>query len=129
MDEKGLAKPVAGGAGASRSPRRRTAFKGVLETLSGPVRVAIRNISCTGALVEAEEVPSAGRDAVLKAEGLELFCSIVWAEEGRCGLAFDETLTPQQVLELHQITPEAVRSAELKAAAENYILQGWVGYQ
>ena len=127
MDEKSLAKPVAGGAGAPRSPRRRTAFKGVLETLHGPVRVAIRNISCTGALIEGEAIPSAGRDAVLKAEGLELFCSVVWAGETQCGVAFDEPLTPQQVLELHRITPEAVRSAELKAAAENYILQGWYG--
>lgn len=125
MDDKSLVKPILGGAGAARSPRRKTAFKGVLETLLGPVRIAIRNISCTGALIEGEEIPSAGRDGVLKAEGLELFCSVVWSDGARAGLAFDEPLTPEQVLELHQITPEAVRSAELKAAAEAYILQGW----
>ena len=125
MDEKSLAKPVLGGAGAARSARRKTAFKGVLETLVGPVRVAIRNISCTGALIEGEVIPSAGRDGVLKAEDLELFCSIVWSDGVRGGLAFDEPLTPEQVLELHRITPEAVRSAEIKAAAEAYILQGW----
>ena len=129
MDEKSLVKPVTGVAGAPRSPRRKTACKGVLETLHGPVRVAVRNISCTGALAEGEGVPAPGREGVLKAEGLELFCTVVWSDEERCGLAFDEPLTAQQVMELHRITPEAVRSAELKAAAECYIRQGWYGYR
>ena len=129
MDEKSLVKPVTGVAGAPRSPRRKTACKGLFETLTGPVRVAVRNISCTGALVEGEGVPAPGREGVLKAEGLELFCTVVWSDEARGGLSFDEPLTPEQVLALHLITPEAVRSAELKAAAESYIRQGWLGYR
>ena len=108
-----------------RSPRRRTVFNGTLETLSSRARVAVRNISCTGAMVEGEAVPQPGRDLILKAETLDLFCSVIWSDGQRCGLRFDEPLSPEQVLELHRITPEKVRSAELKAAAEWYRSQGW----
>ena len=104
--------------GTPRSPRRKVVFNGIVETMSSKIRVAVKNISCTGALVEGEGLPPPGRDVVLHAEDLELFCSVVWQEGERCGLHFDEQLSQAQVLELHRITPEAVHSAELKAAAE-----------
>ena len=107
-----------------RSPRRKTALNGTLETLSAKFNVAVRNISCTGAMVEGETVPPPGRDVILHAWGLEFFCSVVWSDGQRCGLCFDEALSPQLVLALHNITPEEVRSAELRAAAEWYQSQG-----
>ena len=107
-----------------RSPRRRVALNGILEMLSGTTSVAVRNLSCTGALVEGEAVPDAGRELVLKAAGLDCFATVVWSDGQRCGLQFDEPLTTAQVLELHRITPDAVRSAELDAAAEWYMSQG-----
>ena len=115
MDESSLTKPTAGvgQSGVPRNPRRKTVFGGTLETLSDRYRVAVRNISCTGAMVEGDDLPDAGRDGVLRAQGLEFFCSIVWSKRGRCGLNFDERLTPHQVMRLHQITPQDIRSAEL----------------
>ena len=106
--------------GTPRSPRRKVVFSGILETLTSKVRVAVKNVSCTGALVEGEDLPPQGRDVILHMEGLELFCSVVWADGSRRGLHFDEELPLAQVLELHRITPEEVRSAEIKAAAEWY---------
>jgi len=107
-----------------RSPRRKTAFNGTLETLSAKYPVAVRNISCTGAMVEGETVPPPGRDLILTAWNLEFFCSLVWSDGRRCGLCFDEPLEPSLALALHNITPEEVRSAELAAAAEWYRSQG-----
>ncbi len=106
--------------GTPRSPRRKVVFSGTIETLTGKIRVAVKNVSCTGALVEGEGLPPPGRDVVLHAEDLQLFASVVWQDGERCGLHFDEPLTQAQVLELHRITPAAVHSAELKAAAEWY---------
>jgi hypothetical protein len=108
-----------------RSPRRKTVFGGMLETVGGRAKVAVRNVSCTGAMVEGEQTLPPGRDLILDAAGLELFCSVVWSDDGRCGLRFDEPLSPGQVLALHRITPEEVRRAEQKAEAESYIVQGW----
>ena len=107
-----------------RSPRQKTVLNGKLETLGAKFDVAVRNISCTGAMVEGEAVPPPGRDLLLKAWGLEFFCSVIWSDGQRCGLHFDEPLSPQLVIALHNITPEEVRSAELKAAAEWYQSQG-----
>jgi len=116
-----------GSAGAGqqpRSPRRRVALGGTLEMLSGNLSVDVRNLSCTGALVEGERVPDAGRDVVLKAPGLDCFGTVVWSDGSRCGIRFDEPLSQAEVVELHRITPEAVRSAELDAAAEWFRSQG-----
>jgi hypothetical protein len=115
---------VSENSGTPRSPRRKTAINGTLETLTSRFKVAIRNVSCTGAMVEGESVPPPGKDVILNAEGMELFCSVVWSDGQRCGLHFDEPLQPAQVIELHRITPEQVRSAELKAAAEWYLSHG-----
>jgi hypothetical protein len=109
--------------GTPRSPRRKVVFSGIIETMSGKIRVAVKNVSCTGAMVEGEGLPPPGRDVVLHMEDLELFGAVVWTDDNHCGVHFDEALTQAQVLELHRITPETVHSAELKAAAEWYSSQ------
>lgn len=107
-----------------RSPRRRVALGGTLETLNGVEAVSVRNLSCTGAMVEAETVPDTGREVILKAPGLDCFATVVWSDGCRCGLRFDEPLTQAQVLELHRITPDAVSRAEARAAEEWFQSQG-----
>jgi len=101
----------------ARSPRRRMAFKGSFDTVSGRGTVAVRNISCTGAMIEGADMPPAGRDIILCAQGMEFFGTVVWSRGDRCGLRFDEALTADQVLELHRITPEQIRSQELNERA------------
>lgn len=107
-----------------RSPRRRVVLIGTVETLSGCTTVSLRNLSCTGAMVEADRAPEAGKEVILKAPGLDCFATVVWSDGRRCGLRFDEPLTQAQVLELHRVTPEVVRSAEARAAAEWFQSQG-----
>ncbi len=108
-----------------RSPRRRTVFNGTFKTLSKRGTVAVRNVSCTGVMIEGETVPEPGRDLVLNAAGMEFFGTVIWSDGGRCGIRFDEPLQPAQVLELHRITPARVRSEELNAAAEWFRSQGY----
>ena len=102
-----------------RSPRRRMAFKGVIETSSDKGTVSIRNLSCTGAMVEGENLPRKGRDIILTFKGLELFGKVVWDDGRRCGIHFDEELNSSQVLELHQISSSGTISStpELRVAA------------
>ena len=102
----------------ARSPRRRVALSGTLETLQGQIPVACRNLSATGALVEGCNLPAAGRDVVLKVGPLDCFATVVWAAEGRCGLSFDEPVSFEQVLALHHISADMVARRELKEAEE-----------
>lgn len=53
---------------------------------SSPVK--IRNISATGALLEAPAAPAAGALVQLVRGGLIVHALIIWSNEGRCGLKF-----------------------------------------
>lgn len=101
-----------------RAPRHQVVVNAHFETPTNKGRVAVRNMSCAGAMLEGEGLPASGRDIILEVESLELFGTVVWSDGERCGVHFDRPLQPVQVLELHRITPEQVRSAELNAAAE-----------
>ena len=105
-----------------RSPRRRVCIKATFKTVGARGAVPVRNISCTGMLIEGDGLPAAGKDILLTAAGFELFGTVVWNDGSRCGIAFDEPLAPAKVLALHRITPEQVRTEELNAAAEWYRL-------
>lgn len=104
---------------AQRSPRRQVVLAGEASSTTGHYAVTLRNLSCTGAMAEGKEVPEAGRDVVLQAGPLELFCTVVWAEGGRCGLSFEEPLPQPLVVALSRAVPndDADRAA-LAAAAE-----------
>ena len=107
-----------------RSPRRKVVLTGMLESVSGTQKVSVKNLSCTGAMVEGTTVPAKGREVILKAGKLDCFCRVVWSENGRCGLEFDEAIPMADVLELHGITAEAAQAMADREAAEWYLSQG-----
>lgn len=109
---------------ANRSPRRRVVLEGTIETLSNKFPVSVKNLSCTGALIEGAAVPDAARDVILKAGPLDCFATVVWSDGRRCGVMFDEPISQAELLALHRVTPEAARQAELEAAAEWFESQG-----
>jgi hypothetical protein len=57
---------------------------------TAPVR--IRNLSDTGALVEAGWVPEKGAALMLKRGELEITATVAWSGGGRCGLRFDQSV-------------------------------------
>ena len=93
---------------AGRSPRRRVQLPGKARSTTGIFAFTLRNLSCTGAMAEGEQIPPVGRDLVLGVGGMELLCRVVWADEGRCGLEFDEQLAQPAVVALSQIVPVAI---------------------
>ena len=103
---------------SDRSPRRRVELPGEASTTTRILAFTLRNLSCTGAMAEGEEIPPADRDLVLRVGGLELLCRVVWTQERRCGLEFDEPLAHSTVVALSQIVPAAVdeRAAGMIAA-------------
>lgn len=52
------------------------------------------DLSETGARLHTPEPPRAGTTALLKWNGHEAFCKVMWATEDMCGLAFDRPLKP-----------------------------------
>jgi hypothetical protein len=96
----------------------------MLETVTGVQKVAVKNLSCTGAMIEGTTVPPTGREVILRAGPLDCFAEVVWTEGNRCGLRFDEPIEMSEVLGLHRITAEAVEEASRTAAAEWFLSQG-----
>ncbi len=78
--------------------RHRVLLSAKLITTTDEFCVRLRDLSATGAKVEGEKLPPAGKDVILKRGRLEVFATIVWSSESQGGLAFDEPLSEGEVL-------------------------------
>ncbi len=105
-------------AGRTRSPRRRVVIDGIFHALTGTYRIAIKNLSCTGALIQCDQPLTVGKEGVLGGKNLDHFCRIVWTDGRHYGLQFDTPLAMDVVLELHRITGDDVDRAATKEAEE-----------
>lgn len=109
---------VAGAASRARSPRRRVVIDGVFHALTGTYRVAIKNLSCTGALIQCDQPLKVGKEGVLEGKRLDHLCRVVWTDGALYGLQFDSPLSMDVVLELHRITGDDIDRAAIKEAEE-----------
>lgn len=80
-------------ADARASPRTNLFLAAALHAprYSAPVRV--RNMSATGALVEAAAVPDAGTEIRLVRGSLAIPGEVAWSAAGRCGLHFSSLVS------------------------------------
>ena len=92
--------------GRRTNQRARLQLAAMLEGTTRAYRVLLRNLSATGAMLEGEELPPPGRMVALKRPDLDAFGTVVWTENGRCGLHFDERLDLEQVISLARAAPE-----------------------
>jgi len=54
----------------------------------------LADISQTGAKLRASPLPPKGTSALLRVNGLEVLCRVVWVKGEACGLRFEETVSP-----------------------------------
>lgn len=101
-----------------RSPRRRVLVGGMFQTLAGTCQVSIKNLSCTGALIESPLALRVGVEGVLQADGLDCLCRVVWTDGRAYGLQFDKPLHTNAVLALHHITEADLMRTQSAAARE-----------
>jgi hypothetical protein len=99
--------------GRRASARARLHAVATLQSIARDVRVIVRNLSCTGAMVEGDDLPIAGRTVLFKRHGIEEMATVVWAEDGRCGLEFFDPIPHEEVVRQSRSLPER---AEAKPA-------------
>lgn len=102
----------------ARSPRRRVLIEGQFQTLTATCPVSVRNLSCTGALVESSVPLKVGGEGVLATARLDCFCRVVWGRGNLYGLGFDEPLHQSVVLDIHRITQSDVEQAKIADARQ-----------
>lgn len=98
------------------------------------VAVKLRNLSPEGALVEAAQLPAAGRPVIFRKKELKLAGRVAWVTAGRAGIAFDALLDPEAVLRHVPTTrPQPkldFRRPRIKASelspGERKIAQDWI---
>lgn len=103
-------------AAPARSPRRRVLIEGSFQTLSATYQVAVRNLSCTGALLESEADIREGTQGVLATRHLDCFCRVIWRRGNLYGIGFEHPLQQHVVLNIHRITQVEIEQEKVADA-------------
>ncbi len=75
--------------------RLRARLAAKLVMLQGTRNTVLFDLSLTGARLKASADMVPGQQAVLSWAGFEAFGSLVWVENGMCGIAFGDPLAPE----------------------------------
>lgn len=86
------------------------------KTVSGLRECQMTNISDTGAMLEMESPPSMGVSGWLVMGADEIYCTVIWAKEGSCGIEFERALASQT---LDQIVSDKARETGPAANRSN----------
>ena len=96
--------------GRRAKARARIGLPASIETLTGSRRVVLQNISVTGCMIEAPQLPSVGSDVIVKCGTIDAMAVVIWAGNGRCGLAFDDPADGREIMRLRTVAEEVGRS-------------------
>jgi hypothetical protein len=90
--------------------------------ISGRREATLLNLSSAGAQLMGGELPGVGKDVLVTCGPIEVFGTVVWAHADRCGIQFDEPITPKMVAELRRTAAAADHSSvsedEIRAAED-----------
>lgn len=92
--------------GRRTNQRARLHLNATLATTAGDHPVVLRNLSCTGAMVELDAALPSGRTVVLRRGVLDELATIVWCRNGFCGLHFLDPIALDTVLDFAARPPE-----------------------
>lgn len=89
---------------------------------SGRRYVRLIDVSRSGAQLEGSDLPKVGRDIVLRCTAVDTFGTVMWSEDGRCGLEFDEPISLRELMQLRQLSVAIEQSKmtleEIQAASD-----------
>ena len=103
---------VEGLIGRRGASRARVQLNAALETTTDEAPVLVRNLSCTGAMLEGRNLPPVNRTAVLKRGGIEAMGVVVWQAGERCGFHFFDPIAHNLVVEEARRPPETPAKVE-----------------
>jgi PilZ domain len=81
-----------------RSQRAAVVLPASVVTMSSYQYFELIDLSATGAKMRGPTIPPLGKTALFRLQSYQALCRVVWADNGVCGVRFDE-LIPARVLE------------------------------
>jgi hypothetical protein len=116
--------------GRRGAPRARVQTRATLETTTGVVSAILRNISCSGAMLEGSRLPKANRTAILRSGDVEVMGYVVWEEEDRCGFLFFDPLSHDTVVREARrqaaIASETMPKFEVAGISDTITVDDWL---
>jgi len=82
--------------GGRAAPRSTTILSAVVQSSRRTAAANIRNLSCSGAMVEVSAPFSPGEEILLRRGSLEVEGTVAWCINGRAGINFRENVVVQQ---------------------------------
>lgn len=101
--------------GRRAQPRVRVHLPVTLMMPNQDIPAMLENISGGGARLRLKDAPRAGSTAFLLFANLEIFCSVVWAHNDRCGLAFEDVVDDAILIAIRRYSDQY--NAEVRAQA------------
>lgn len=74
-------------------PRADIVLPASIDALTGHRRTSLLDISLFAACLQGANLPSVGREAILKCEAIDTFGTVAWSVGQRCGVRFDEPIS------------------------------------
>lgn len=114
-DASGMANPAAAEGrsedevttGRRETQRARVHLSAMLVATTREYAVTLRNISCTGAMVEGDDLPPNGRTVALRRGDMDELADVVWVRGNFCGIHFLDEIAYEKVLDFAALPPEA----------------------
>ena len=78
--------------GRRHNRRQQVTLAGSAIALDGSRSVLIGDVCSTGAKLHGRNLPSEGKQLIMKVGDVDLMCAVVWADGNNCGLTFDTPL-------------------------------------
>ena len=100
------------GGGRRKSARAGAPLLARLSTVANDYRVALVNLSRTGAQLSAPDLPAQGEGVIFHADTVQSLGHVVWSRDGQCGVAFESPITE-------------VEAGRLRKEANIWSLAGW----
>ena len=104
--------------GRRAAPRVRVYLPATLMLTNRSVNCIIENISTGGARLHLADLPRVRSDAFLMCGGLEIFSVVVWVKGHRCGLFFEDELSPDAVVAIRRFSDEYAERVRQQAESQ-----------
>lgn len=92
------------------------------DTLAGRGSAFLVDLSRAGAQLDGERLPEAGKDVVLTCSSIEIFGTVLWKADRRCGVLFEEPVARPVLVALREASWRAANSRftdeEVQAASD-----------
>ena len=93
--------------GRRADPRTDIVLPASIDAISGRRRINLLDISSLGACLEGHDLPTLGREVILKCGSIDTFGSVAWSMGERCGVRFDRPISAAILIALRDVASAA----------------------